>query len=397
MANACSFYTLLLQFQRIPLSFYSNQLDAAREAIQANMLSYGRNSNSRSADNIDATIQKICEEAIKTLDRINLEESSYIELLRAKGAKNGHLAKEYPFQFKKNRLTNVGLFLSSESSEIMSILPYLLTCYTYNAPKTGPDPYDGSFCSQGWNDIFDKNSSSRTDSNRSHTIREIAQFFTFPVSAKILNGEFFFSDDIKIEQMIAADIKKHSMAREHSALGIFAVPMSELNEDQRLFLEAIDKLTSNTDFEDESCSYFLSQVLNANKHSGEEFLKKEAVLRLKGDKALCWDLYSRFAAFCQACKDNPNVNLSLSMAMFANLWECKDVEIKNSRELINLANKEGEDYVLQQFTEENVNSDYIREEISNISRYCVNDSIYSHALDAHKDFFKAATSSRNNY
>ena len=142
----------------------------------------------------------------------------------------------------------------------MQCLPYLLTCYTQNIIKHRIDPYDKEEEISGWNDIFQR--SLLGEGNRSHSINVLEKcFIDFPETVDIM--------------------------------GLF---------------QTGDKHIYDSGLSDSSPSDFrvLSQKPNW----------KEAI-READNYVKSWELYRRFASFCEACSDVKEVNITLSTALFS--------------------------------------------------------------------------------
>lgn len=169
--------------------------------------------------------------------------------------------KDIPsFQWKW--LTNIGRLLPSDDPTVMNILPYLLTCYIIEAPRNKLDPFDSprQTHQSGWCDIFHRSPAEQDNPYKS--IESICNRFVFPFDNRRPYAPFFCDEKSKI-------------------------PKSPDKSDEPL---------SNDD----------------------DYIPQSKILR---DRAKCWEYYRCFVDFCDACRDIKKVNITLSMALFASIWD----------------------------------------------------------------------------
>lgn len=264
-------YLLLLKFRKWQeeLTKYKGKV---REVIHAHLLSLNKKPPTRTE-----CIEEICKTAIEILSPqkvapfaascqkavIAMEDTGMV----VEESPVWDVAMEFegeehiptPHQFQKKWLTNVPVLLSG-ASEALQCLPYLLTCYTQNIIRHRIDPFDEKVKISGWDDIFKKLPSG--EGNRNHSISVLENcFIDFPKKVDIM-GLFQTGD-------------------EH-------IYDSELS----------DSLSNNF--------RALSQKPNWKKAIEEA-----------GDCVKSWELYRRFASFCEACSDVKEVNITLSTALFS--------------------------------------------------------------------------------
>lgn len=251
-------YSLLAQFKNIKWP-----QDHVKSKIHDHLLKF-RGKNTENPDEVSSEdIRKICKQASELLSPVPNSEWDYSRNFPKHGE-----AEDFPYEFQPKWFHNIGILLPYEP-EVIEILPYLLTCYSQNARDNRIDPFTGKPGS-AWMDIFKKYSDEKQNQlgagNRSKSISQLIHYFTdFP------KAEFSaLFDAPTYEEIAIIDDPKQ----------ISYLPIRDMD----------------------SAAW------------------KKAHAKAK-KCAEAWERYCRFAAFCEACENEKMVNLTLSMAYFANAWD----------------------------------------------------------------------------
>lgn len=276
---------LLFQFQKIDSQWLYQKQNSIASKIVEHLMMFSENGN-------DGRVNKekwqkgngypYCSMVIKA--------SCKIAISKLQGRKNQiQLDKDRPYikrpdvkfvvrksQFKKEWLKNVPHLLP-ECVEVIEVLPYLLTCYSINAYRNRVDPFSyvkkGSVTvSDAWTDIFPDR----------------------------LNGAG--REKVKQQKKEGENRKRNRMAAIQSLAKHFVrTPCPQ-------------------------CNAFIYKG-GTQLYTGIAQKRVEANMKpIRPDSARkkyiqCWEQYRWFACFCEACKDIEGVNITLSTALFAALWD----------------------------------------------------------------------------
>lgn len=250
----------LFSFQKIEFSFIDEKKKVLCEAIKEHLLGFGRNPSNRSYYSISPQIKNICENATPLLEN----QQQYF-------AKREKLF----FKFKREWIANIPRLLPDDVAVIIQALPYLLASYVASASKNRIDPFDHDPVSggySGWLDIFRElnpkgfqQNQKEGGGNRSTSIRSLCNYFVIPSNRKPF-AFYYDLDDQKNPIYAPRNVREKRRAK-----GKYIEPLSS------------------------------SEAMEACFH--------------------CWEYYRQFACFCYICKDNPNVNITLSTALFASSWD----------------------------------------------------------------------------
>lgn len=285
-------YSILLQFSDVTKDCRDCKSNA-RHLIHRNLLKYRKFPK----ENADIYTQ-ICDKACYLLNPLEgsgnespLDVDMHLEDLD--GSKS-----DIPYQFQSKWLQNIDILLPPDK-QIMSILPYLLTCYTANASRRHLDPFGGEI-TKAWQEIFPEYADDITkeqlavgEGNRSRYIDDISSDFVilkgYSYKDLLENGQ----DDLDewVDYETDSDIPENLLE-------------ANLDDSTELF-------EVNSDEENSKVSVLLPKARGNSKKSA----------RAAGKRCMkSWELYRRFAAFCEACNDESAVNITLSMALFADIW-----------------------------------------------------------------------------
>lgn len=311
--------SILLQFQQIPSYQLKEYKDNACREIQEHLLGFSRKGSKCSVKRPDEFFSKICEKASLLL--------SPPDFLNSKGSvvethdsdlgleKEDYPPRAIPYQFQKKWLTNIGILLPN-SDAVKKILPYLLTCYTNTVFENHLDCFD-DYPSIGWQELFEefaegpiKERKNEGGYNRSKNARSLANRFILP--SKGINAAFFCN-------------------------------------------------RSDFFFEGSGTSTYSTMDVSFAKDG----LKRNGIIDEKRACMESWELYRRFASFCEACANESEVNISLSMALFADIWNIGDFNSVKEHPEIYL-----DDFgkMLPQYSWENIQSDNLRNLILTLTK-----------------------------
>ena len=213
--------------------------------------------------------------------------------------------------FQRKWLINMKRLLP-QSKEVMAVLPWLLTCYTINIPKNRLDPFDGGSneFTSGWTDIFQDKANNR------------------------------------------------------KAL---------LNEGAGNRSKSIDALCRyfQVDYKSKYCALFYDEsIVLVEVRKDRKSERTISPTTLRGEKADCWEYYRRFAAFCVACEKYPEVNMSLSLALFVSMWDFGigydfegTCEEKVGQYSCYVAGEGTGKQLLAQYSEEDLEADQVRKKV----------------------------------
>lgn len=278
---------LLFQFQMIPPDFLEDKRNNVRNKIDAHLRLFGGKSAQKKYNDESETIKKVCTSVIPELEKFTTYQL-LADMRRGNETKNilreilmeqkvGHKSHKHhdiqiksPLEFSQNWLINVGRLLP-ECTEVIEILPFLLTCYLITALQNKLDPFrevkENEYKKYGgWSAIFQD---------------------------RIENAESVVSE----AQIDGSSSRKRAI---DSIVNHFVLP-------------------SNC-----KCNAFLwtkGQPLCRFSHH------KYIYIPLRREQAercylQCWEQYRWFACFCKACKkEHVNVNILLSAALFSSLWD----------------------------------------------------------------------------
>lgn len=190
-------FSILLQFQMIPCDLLSDAKESAQQKIEHHLLDFSSKNSTASISKPAKSIVDICEKASDLL-------APSASKIRPKDARDSDLSLEkkdilprtVECQFQPKWLTNIGILLPA-TSEVTAILPYLLTCYTYNVPANHLDPFNDS-PGTGWMELFQEIADTSVKlqikdgiENRKRNAASLARKFTVPF--KSIGSSFFFS------------------------------------------------------------------------------------------------------------------------------------------------------------------------------------------------------------
>lgn len=304
------FIKILLQFQGISKKYITDKSKEAKQDIHEHLL--------RCSDLEDVPYREskgkfdlICNYASKVLNPshknipVRVRES---EIETRVADEYGPKQRENPV-FQKKWLCNIGRLLP-DTEAVMRILPYLLTSYTYNICGRNLDPFDGSDsnASLGWQIIFCDNeltqeAKSNFSSNRSLSISRLVDTFTLAYRGR--DGSYLFDGRSEAYEIYGNGFRQVDKV---------VLPKEEVDYDSVI-----------------------------------ECVKKRMIDR---------ELYRRFLAFCFACKNYQEVNLSLSLALFANSWRYDNIYKYGGEPSEPVTNT-----FIHQFTEDEIEHDVLRNSI----------------------------------
>lgn len=280
-----SITALLFQFQKIPPDFLEDKRNNARNKIDAHLRKFGGKGAQKKYSDESETIKKVCASALSELEKITTfqlladtskgdKTKSILEEIfkEQKTAHNGHnhynIQVNSPLGFNPDWLINVGRLLP-ECTEIMEILPYLLTCYLITAPQNRLDPF-----------------------------REVKE----NEYEKFGGWSAIFQDRIKNAESV-----------------VYEAQIGGSSSRKRAIDSIVNHFVLPPNYK---CNAFLwrkGQPLCRFSHQKYIPLRRE-----QAEKCYlqCWEQYCRFACFCTACKkEHPKVNILLSVALFSSLWD----------------------------------------------------------------------------
>ena len=177
--------------------------------------------------------------------------------------------RKIPYQFQNDWLNGVENFLSSKEESVMLILPFLLTCYTIAIPR------------------IRHNSENVNNKNLRSQCQKLSQYF-FPLNFDKKNLNFFW------------DIPDYHWYDKTSKSEFIGKDLLQL-------------------------SLPFTAVKPRNKNEYEKSHIKWAMWQDDMRDAMrCWELYKRFCGFAWACRKIEAVNLTLSLVLFASMFNFYD-------------------------------------------------------------------------
>lgn len=274
----------LLQFQELSDEYLMSFQKKAKRAIRQHLMKYSRvkSENRIAYESISEKIACICEKARISLawnkDDFDWNADDFIELARAKDdpAQNEDDRVFHQLSmllFQEKWLTNIARLLP-EDENVLPILPYLITCYIITAPQNRLDPFDSDLktAPEGWTDIFRelKKDDNSTAKNLTSSINSICRYFYLPIRGR--NEAFFYEE---------SDVNRVEKGKRRGRPSL------------------------------------------SNSSLSKETLRKHRVL--------CWEYYRCFLALCKVCDEAgvENLNIALSMALFASIWDWKNIDQYN--------------------------------------------------------------------
>ena len=246
--------------------------------------------------------------------------------------------------FRKAWVSNCCMLLP-ETPSVWSLLPYLLTCYSFNIHKYSIDPFIGE-PTNAWCLIFPEKM----------LARQISEADT----------------DVQISA-IEADCKQElSMQSSNRSRYIrnlsecFVMPYGASKEFIRASGDAFFN-ENGTDLQD-------GEIWDKRQHNGQ--------IKIKRDRMICWELYRRFAAFCQASRKVPDVNITLSAAMFVKTFQFEKISPSNE---------------LHQYTLQEIETDALRDVIFSAFHESPQslESIYGQAFATQVDYQRIKKAERS--
>lgn len=317
---------LLLESNKISHKWLKENQDDINKSISQHLHEVGKKRSSKYCGYRSEKIDGICKAAIPLL-----KEQSHAYFFPF---------SEERYQFKQCWLNNVARLLP-ESQEVINVIPYLLTCYLITIFGNRFDPFDQPIDESfvGWNLVFPNDlklpsSADRSENgggNRSRMIKTITNHFILPFNSRYF--AFLYA-------MYSGEMQICKPRRS---------PHKAKKQDDYLVL--------------------------TNASAKRKCLE-------------CWEYYRQFACFCEACRDIPEVNISLSTSLFSSIWDlscvcrsscanqiCETDEDKcsSSSSLINL--------LKTPLSQSDIEQDHFREKILDILKPFGNDSIQNYVDD----------------
>lgn len=270
---------ILYRFRDILPDRTTEVIRNANELLKQHISGYSKAEHGSSIYEQNTSIREICSYAAALLNRGGYDAIQY----------KGKII-DWGYRFQNECLSNMGLLIPLESG-VIEILPFLLLCYSANAPYNKLDPFmylggdkvgnEVTGIAAGWLRIFQDlqaryaYGTEPTDGNQKRDIRQLAKYCTrWPSKLSVPN----YSSLLDLKGVVSGGI----------------------------------------------CS--ISRITD----KGEAFRKERAKsVRVIKD----WELYRKFAAFCDACNTygrrfkERTFNLTLSMALFAQFWKF-DIDVE---------------------------------------------------------------------
>lgn len=315
---------LLYRLRNIASKDLSDIVHNAKVSLKAHIRRYSKKINPLSVDTPDSFVDNICTYAARLLEAGDLN----CNTIAASNDKDAYIMSHPNFCFDGRWLSNVKLMIPRDEN-VIRILPYLLFCYSLNASnkRNKLDPFEyrkrgksykaEAVPSPGWCEIFPeyqpicKGNDPSYSSNLKRSIKNLSGYFVEFPSCLLLNkpsiSSLLNSDEMQVEPFGFIVGKMKDEENKESS------PEEEIVNDEK-------ETEKKTEKEREE------------KEKAEKKRKKDYLLKIVTD----WELYRRFAAFCDACNEyqhqlqDLHFNLTLSMALFATAWDFTDGAFKES-------------------------------------------------------------------